>query len=135
DETVMSRTVSVPLIEGDWDGELTAEVVQLLASSGVYTYKREGGSALLKIKIIDFRDENIGFRYYRNKEGEIKKDLVPTETRITASAEVALVDAASCTPLLGPVQLTAWVDFDHDFYASANIFSLGQLNDYDSAYD
>jgi len=134
-DQLMPRTLSVPFAEGDVDGDLTSAVIQQISSSGVYSYRKEGGAVLLKIKILDLRDENIGFRYYRNKEGKLKKDIVPTETRIAVSAEVSLVDAVSCTPILGPTRITAGVDFDHDFYSSDTTFSLGQLNDYDSAYD
>lgn len=129
------RTVSVPFVEGDWDGDLTSAIVHQLSVSGKYRYQREGGAYLLKIKTRDLRDENIGFRYYRNKEGHIKKDLVPTETRLFLAAEVTLLQVASGQAVLGPTVVQANVEFDHDFYSSANIFSLGQLTDYDSAYD
>lgn len=134
-DQLQPRTLSVPFAEGDVDGDLTAAVIQQISSSGVYAYRKNGGSVLLKIKIVDLRDENIGFRYYRNKEGKLKKDIIPTETRIAVTAEVALVEVGSCTPILGPTLITAGVDFDHDFYSSDTTFSLGQLNDYDSAYD
>ena len=134
-DQLQPRTLSVPFAEGDTEGDLTAAVIQQISSSGVYTYRKEGGNLLLKIKVVDLRDENIGFRYYRNKEGKLKKDIIPTETRMAVTAEVTLVEAGSCTPILGPTLITAGVDFDHDFYSSDTTFSLGQLNDYDSAYD
>lgn len=134
-DQLLPRTLSVPFAEEDVDGDLTAAVIQQISSSGVFAYRKEGGSVLLKIKIVDLRDENIGFRYYRNKEGKLKKDLIPTETRVAVSAEVTLVEAGSCTPILGPALISAGLDFDHDFYSSDTTFSLGQLNDFDSAYD
>ena len=132
------RTISVPFVEGDWDGDLTAAIVGQIARSGSYQYLKEGGAVTLLIELDDLKDKNIGFRYYRNKEGMLKKDIIPTETRVTATAKVTLLEAASGTLLLGPTFISASVDFDHDFYSSrdaVNIFSLGQLNDYDSAYD
>lgn len=134
-DLLLPRTVSVPFVEGDWDGDLTAAVVQQISTSGVFAYRKEGGSLTLKIKVLDSRDENIGFRYYRNKEGKLKKDLIPTETRIAVSAEVSLIETGTCNHILGPTLITAGVDFDHDFYSSDTTFSLGQLSDYDSAYD
>lgn len=132
------QTISVPFVQGDWDGDFTVALVDEIARSGAFQYERDGGAVILLVKILDICDENIGFRYYRNKEGELKKDIIPTETRITAQAEVSLVEAASGSTLLGPARLSASVEFDHDFYASrhaSNIFSLGQLVDYDAAYD
>lgn len=132
------QTISVPLAEGDEDGDLTCAIVEQITRSGSYEYYKEGGAAILKVRIIDVRDENIGFRYDRKHSGKLKKEIIPTETRLFITAEVTLVAAGSCEPLLGPALLTADVDFDHDYYTSLgeiNVFSLGQLNNYDVAWD
>ncbi len=140
DETVATRysTVSVPFVEGDWDGNLTAAIVEQIGRTGCYTYQHGEGALILKVVLIGFDDKNIGFRYDRNSKGHLRHTIIPTETRLTAEVEVTLIEAASQTPVLGPVCLTASVEFDHDYespLSSINIFSLGQLNDYDAAYD
>jgi len=51
---------------------------------------------------------------------------------------VTVRETCSGSIVLGPAQLDASVDFDHDYYYSPdgiNEFSLGQLTDYDVAYD
>lgn len=131
-------TISVPYIEGDIDGSLTAAVISDIARSGVFEFRKSDGALVLKIKITDLRDDNIGFRYDRKKKGELTHSIIPTETRLTAYAEVVGEDAATGCVVLGPVRVMAFVDFDHDYYSNrdgVNIFSLGQLNDVDAAYD
>lgn len=132
------RTISVPFIQGDWNGELTAAVIHEIAQTGCFEYKKDGGALELKIRIIDFRDVNIGFRYDRKRTGELRKSIIPTESRLGVTVEVALINTATCETVLGPVKINSNVDFDHDYYKSLhaiNIFSLGQLSDYDAAYD
>ncbi len=132
------RTIGVPYIEGDMDGSLTAAVVKAIAQSGTLEYRHCGGALTLLVKEVAVEEENIGFRYYRKKKGSLTHDIVPTETRTTVVVDVTVVETASQRIVLGPVQISASVDFDHDFYSSRdgiNIFSLGQLIDIDSAYD
>lgn len=132
------ETLSVPFVQGDWDGDLTSALIEQIARSGVYHYQKEGGAVILNVKVTNIWDENIGYRYYRNKEDRLKREIIPTETRINSTAEVSLVESATNAIVLGPVRLTASVDFDHDYYTmrdATNVFSLGQLNDFDSAYD
>ena len=53
-------------------------------------------------------------------------------------AEVSLIDAASDCYVVGPIVITAEVEFDHDYNSSpdgVNVFSLGQLTDLDEARD
>lgn len=132
------RTVSVPYVEGDLDGSLTAAIVRELTTSGVFNYCYEGGDLNLIVKVIEFSDENIGFRYDVNKKGKVVDSVIPVETRITAIVEIMVVDSASGDVLRGPVRITAEEEFDHDYYEShskVNVFSLGQLSDYDAARD
>jgi len=132
------RTVTVPFVLGDLDGSFTSALIHQLSLSGEFEYVREGGSLVLKVNLTDFRDENIGFRYDRKKRGDLTKSVIPTETRITAFAEVSLVEACTGKVVLGPAKIMASVDFDHDYYSSrngVNIFSLGQLGDIDAAHE
>lgn len=132
------NTISVPYIEGDNDGFFTAAVVKELTQSGAFQYKNQGGRLKLLIKILDLREDNIGFRYDRKKQGQLTKDVIPTEMRSTLYVELSVIDTASCVTVLGPVRLSTDIDVDHDFYFSrdgVNVFSLGQLSDVDAAYD
>jgi hypothetical protein len=135
---VCYQTVSIDPIEGDWNGDLTAALVEQIAACSSIKYHHCGGDTLLHIDLEDPDEKNIGFRYSHHKDGKIRKSIIPTETRLTAAAQVSLIEAATGKTLLGPVKIKASVDFDHDYYTTrhgVNIFSLGQLNDYDEAYD
>lgn len=131
-------TISVPYIEGDQKGELTAEVIKKFSTAGAFRYVSCGGDLIAKIKLLEFREENIGFRYDRKKNGRLKKSIIPTETRMKAIAEVIVIESGSGQTIRGPTQITASTEFDHTYYATRdeiNIFSLGQLNDLDAARD
>jgi len=132
------QTITIPFVEGDWNGELTSELVSQISQMGTLTYCAEGGALILQVKILDSRTDNIGFRYDRNRHGKLISSVIPDETRLTVWTEVALIEAASGCVILGPARLSAEIDFDHDYYSSrnaVNVFSLGQLTDYDEAYD
>lgn len=131
-------TISVPYAEGDQRGELTTDVIKKLITSGAFRYVSSGGDLTLKIELIEFREENIDFRYDCKKTGELKKSIIPTETRVTAIAEVLLIEGGTGQTVKGPTRITASVEFDHTYYATRdkiNVFSLGQLNDIDAARD
>lgn len=131
-------TISVPIVQGDRDGVITASIIRKITESGAYEYRNWGGALVLNVKVIDVRDQNIGFRYDREKGGKLDNTIIPAETRLTAIAEVSAVDSCSQCTVLGPVFIRACVEFDHDYYNSRdgiNVFSLGQVSDYDEAYD
>lgn len=133
-------TFTIPYIKGDAEGILTADLIKQMGLFSGLSYQRCQGDLVICVEIVDFSDENIGFRYDRNKKGCILKSrsIIPTETRTTVWANVKLVESATGKVLLEPVLISSSVDFDHDYYSSRNeinIFSLGQLNDYDAAHD
>lgn len=131
-------SISVPYVSGDRDGSLTAAVIKQLNVSSPFRYQDSCGDLTLKICLIDYDDENIGFRYDRHKDGRLTHSVIPTETRITAIAEIKVMETSTGRVVMEPVRLTASVEFDHDYYSSrdgVNIFSLGQLIDFDEAYD
>lgn len=132
------ETISVPYVKEDLDGTLTAQIVKALSVRGGLRYERVAGDLILYAEIIDVADENIGFRYYRNKANKITKETIPVETRLSITAEISIVDASTGEVLRGPVRLSAETDFDHDYYSTKNNInesSLGQLTDFDEAYD
>jgi hypothetical protein len=131
-----ARTISVPYVEGDRDGAITAAIIRELCNSNAYQYVQQGGEFTLQVKIIDLRDENIGFRYYRKQSGKLTNSVIPTETRLWAKTEVSVINNSSGEYALGPALIETNADFDHDYYLNLhgiNIFSLGQLSDVDSA--
>ena len=131
-------TVSVPYVYGDRDGDLTSAIIEELSSSACFRYERECGELLLYVRILDFRDLNIGFRYDRDKDSSLNKSVIPAETRYSILTQVEVIERGSGCSVLGPVELWTSIDFDHDYYSSRdgiNVFSLGQLSDYDAAHD
>ena len=132
------QTVSIPYIIGDTYGEFTAAVIKKVSETTNLSYVNDGGDLILQIKILEIKDENVGFRYERNKKGQLIHYIIPTETRLLALGEIQMVDAETGSIVTGPYQFSANIVFDHDYYSSRNainIFSLGQLIDYDAAYD
>lgn len=129
------QTISVPYVCGDLDGTLTAELIKQLEITGGLHYVNCQGDIQLLVNLVDLRDQNIGFRYYREHGDKITRCLVPTETRVTAVVEVKVVDLCTGQCVLGPVILKENVVFDYEYLNGdgVNIFSLGQLNDDDAA--
>lgn len=131
-------SIYVPYVVDDKDGSLTAEVIKKVCSSTGLEYTCDCPDLILYIKIIEFRDENIGFRYDRNKDESLTRTIIPVETRLATTVEVWLVDTASGITVQGPARISTRIDFDHEYYSvreEINIFSLGQLTDSDEATD
>jgi hypothetical protein len=132
-----AETISIPYTEGDPDGQITKAIIYQIAASGRYVYVAEGGCFLLRSRVINEYDENIGFRYEKNKKCKMTREIVPVETRGWIVVEVELLSSQGAL-LRGPCRLQANTEFDHDYYTirdRVNIFSLGQLTDVDSAQD
>lgn len=126
------RTLSVPYIQCDTTGLFTAALIKEVATSSPFQYVNGNADLCLSIQLLGFREENVGFRYDIDKQGNLTNWLVPTETRVWAAAEVTVIDNAAGCAVLGPVRLSTYVDFDHEYYLSqngVNVFSLGQLTD------
>lgn len=132
------HSISIPYVIEDKTGRLTAALIKEVCLSGAFEYKPSQGDITLRVEVVDISKLNVGFRYDRSKKGKREHDLIPTETRITAIAEVSVTESCSGRTILGPVRISAYTEFDHDYYFgsdSINEFSLGQLTDYDAAYD
>lgn len=130
-------TISVPYVEGDPDGQMTRALIYQIAASGRYVYRTDGGCFILRSRVIDEHNENIGFRYEKNKNCKVTREIVPVETRGWIAIEVELLSSQGKL-LRGPCRIQAATEYDHDYYTirdQVNIFSLGQLTDVDSAED
>lgn len=130
------HTIAVPYVGGDKFGDLTAAIIKELSRSGHLRYQTGIADLSLQVDIVDFKEENIGYRYFRKKSGKLTDSIIPVESRATVLVDVTVVDCCSGCPVLGPARIFASVDFDHDYYFTrdqVNIFSLGQLSDVDAA--
>lgn len=130
------HSINVPYVEGDLEGILTDSLIKELTTRGGFQYCRSGGMLTLCVELIDFREENIGFRYDREADDTLTKNVIPAETRLKGLAEVTIIDNCSGCCILGPDLVSAFIEYDHDYYSNhggANVFSLGQLNDIELA--
>lgn len=149
DSNILSHynSISVPFVVGDQDGSLTSAIVRELSLSSPLPYSHTSGDLVLRVKILDIEEDNVGYRYDRKKRGTIRKRIIPTETRLTVQVEVTLENRCG-QPVLPTVIITTNQDFDHDYYSTrnfdpenntnsygVNIFSLGQLSEVDAARD
>jgi outer membrane lipopolysaccharide assembly protein LptE/RlpB len=140
--TTKYHTLSVPYVQGDLNGELTAELAKEISRSGGFHYKTSGGELTLLIEIVSKESERIGYRFDREKRKKSKR-LVPSEGRLRAVASVTVVEAGSGSIVLGPSRVEVWTDYDHDYFGSTEELmgatrrtadtSLGQLDDLDTA--
>lgn len=137
-ESVPSMTVNIPFIEGDKDGLFTEELIREISARTCLIYSNDEAETTLIVRLLELRDENVGFRYDRKRSGELRDNIIPTETRLKTQAQVTLYRSCDGAVLFGPVIIPASIDFDHEYYPNrnaVNIFSLGQLTDIDAARD
>ncbi len=130
-------SVSVPYIEGDREGSLTAILIEELQKSPRLSFERHLADYELKIKLLDSREENVGFRYDREQDGSVAKSLLPSTSRRATLFELALVDRRTGEILYETIK-PASVEFDYDVDGereNLREFSLGQLNMVDTARD
>lgn len=133
------NSLSVPFIKGDRDGALTQEVVDLLTEEGRYNYTPCGGILELHARVVDEILDNVGFSYdleQVNNKPEPTKVIIPTETRLTITIEVSIINKQSGCTIIPNFTLTDSIVFDHDYYTirnNVNTFSLGQLTEFEEA--
>lgn len=131
-------TISIPYVKNDQDGRMTAALIKVISAETGLQYEKFGGDLTLIVEMLEFENENIGYRYDLKDNGRRRHSVIPTETRLIVVAQVTLIDSCSGKPIVGPAKITATVDFDHEYEKTRNginVFSLGQLTDYDEAYD
>ena len=141
------RTISIPYICGDRTGEITDALIKEMSRSGVFAYRNHSADLCLKVEIIEFVEQNIGYQQgpdsnygYDDKSTGYRsgKTVIPNETRLTVIAEVTVVESRTGCVKLGPGRIRASDDFDHDYYFSPdgiNQTSLGQLTNMEAARD
>ncbi|MGH2613367.1 MAG: hypothetical protein ACRDFB_10025 [Rhabdochlamydiaceae bacterium] len=107
-------TLSIPYVRGDEEGFLTNAVISEMSRTGLYDYVSSGGELELKIAVVGNHEEVIGYRYDRSeKKGNLQQNLLATENRRHAAAEVTLYRASEDQPIIGPIVVTATAEFDY----------------------
>lgn len=107
-------TLSIPYVRGDEEGFLTTALISELNRSGLYEYVSSNGEVELKVALVGGTEEIIGFRYDRTeKKGHVQPNLMATENRRHAVAEVTLYRASEDQPILGPIVVTAAAEYDY----------------------
>lgn len=151
EEVHATRTITVPYVRGDEEGQLTSALIYALSSSGQFRYVRSGGDLILNVGIASDGDERIGYRYDRHgPQSKRRHRLQPVENRRLMAVEISLIDNNTNEILIEPMRVTAAVDYD---YVDPNslrdltvetagggvqksiTFSLGQLDSIEGAHD
>jgi len=138
------RSISIPYICGDRTGEMTNALIKEMSRSGAFVYRNHSADLCLKVAIVEFFEQNIGYQqgpddddgYDDDDEYRTGNSIIPNETRLTVIAEVSVVESCTGCVKLGPGRIRASYDFDHDYYFSPdgiNQTSLGQLTNMESA--
>ena len=143
-----SLTVSVPYFEGDGDGRITAQVVEVIASETPFRYVTGKGDYILCGKITHNDTSQIGYKYDRTPDGVLENRLVPDEGRRNIVVDFTL--KKNDETILGPITVSGSGNFDfvnpdtiNDLsFTNASgttqsvlTFSLGQLDAKEGASD
>lgn len=143
-------TLSIPYVKGDLQGQFTAELVRQVANFGMYDYVKKDGDLTLQVTFVGDKSDVIGFQYdLTEKKGEIERNLMPQENRRTITAQVTMIRACTDEVVVGPLNISAWADFDYiDVNSLKTVsfknegkrektisFSLGQLDSIEGAQD
>ncbi len=144
------ETLSIPYVRDDIEGQLTDQLIKAFATSGNFSYSNEGGQLELRVAVNRRQTTPIGWRYQRDTDGSIDKELVPVEGRLKLAVDVELFDSRTEETVFGPVTISALADYDYyetdvvqdlSFIDSAGVrqtsikFSLGQLDSSEGAFD
>jgi hypothetical protein len=144
-------SISIPYVKDDIEGQLTDELIKAIASSGHFAYRSgDQGELELRVAINERHTTPIGWRYQKDVDGSIDKELIVVEGRLQLSVDIELINSISEEKLLGPLTITAFTDYDYyepnviqdlSFIDSAGKrqtsikFSLGQLDSNEGAFD
>ena len=149
--SLSGETLSVPYIQGDEEGKLTAEIMRQLASAGIFQPVDTGGNFILHAKILEDTDSRIGFRYDREvATDKLLSNLIGVENRRSLAVAVTLIRASTEEVVCGPETLRVFATYDYvnsdsirdlTFTNSRGErekvirFSLGQLDTVEGAHD
>ncbi len=143
-------TLGIPFIKGDKDGAFSKLLTQEIAVSGIGEFRSRDCRYEIHVSMNPENLERIGFRYDRKPDGQLKPNIIGTETRKTVSAQVEVYDLVYDRVVFGPKTFVGQVDFDYvdsDNIADMSFinpegkrtlvfsYSLGQLNTIEGAQD
>ncbi len=143
-------SISVPYIQGDPTSALNDQLVSTLAETGYFTCPQSGGQFFLQVLILSDANDRIGFRYDRDSSsGARKPNILSIENRRNVTAQVTVYNTLSGDVVLGPLPISASVDYDYADYGSPRDlntitsygsmptvrYSYGQLNTIEAAHD
>ena len=137
DSTTQKKTIHIPYALGDSTGELTRRVIGEVTKQPGFTVE-DSGQYLLTIKLLDSKDQKVGYRFDPIDLEEGRKKIILNESRALALAEVTLKDTFSNKVILGPSYILGTADYDHQqntIDKDTNDLSLGQLSDVETAQD
>ncbi len=125
------KTITVPYIEGDGEGEITSQVIQSLSQSGAWQYRTFDAELILKVKVLGTKAEDVGYNRFIGPDNQAERWMVPNERLLSILSEVTVIDMATQKIVLGPKNLSTSVKFDFDpEFSEDNLvgFSLAQYN-------
>lgn len=143
-------TLSIPYVEGDSQGQLTAELVRQITNYGIYDFVKKDGDLTLKVSLVGDKNDIIGFQYdLTEKKGKIERNLMAQENRRIITAEVIVTRGCTEEIVVGPLNISASTDYDYiDVNSLKTVsfindgkrektisFSLGQLDSIEGAQD
>lgn len=144
-------TLSVPYVEGDSQGQFTAELIRQMVNSDLYDFVKQDGELTLCVSLVDDKNDIIGFQYdMTEKKGKIERNLMPQENRRSLTAQVKIVRSGTDDVVVGPFNISASTDYDyidvntlkqvsfinaHGKREKTISFSLGQLDSIEGAQD
>ncbi len=140
--------LAVPYVQGDFKGFFTEELIRSLGAASHMCFDSKAQKQLV-VSIADENSEKIGYRYDREPDGKLKKNLLPIENRQKIKLKIEIIDKKNKTRIFGPFELAEDIDFDYVEEDSlkdlsfidpntgqrrtALAFSLGQLESISSA--
>ena len=139
-ENHKNLSIQVPYIEGDKTGFLTNKITEGLANSGIFYLKSKNAKYSLVGRVISDSADTIGYRRDRHRDGMVKKNVVPTESRVNLQLEVKILSDSNV--VFGPKIFSDFANCDFVDEDSLNdlsfinkdgnrqtvlSFSLGQL--------
>ncbi|MCP5492423.1 MAG: hypothetical protein H7A40_05210 [Chlamydiales bacterium] len=105
--------VSVPYVEGDISGVLTAALVRELNARGRFA-TTDKARYTLHAKIIQNENEQIGWRFDRQGTNAKRiSRLRPVESKRIMTVQVSIEDNTSGKLVFGPSKVSADVDYDY----------------------
>ena len=137
DSIAHKKTVQIPFAHGDATGEFTRKVISEVSKQPGFSVD-DSGQYLLVIRMLDSKNQKIGYRYDPIELEKDKKKIILNESRALSLVEVTLKDTFSNTTVLGPSYILGAIDYDHQENSidmNTNDFSLGQLSDVETAQD